>query len=484
MSRYLFAKKGQKGFVTIYMVFAFLTLIPMAGLAIDLSVLYNVKGKLQAACDAAAIGAGVQLQRSTSMSDPTSIANIKDATQRFFNANYNQGYWGSSAISYSSTPSEDVNTKVRTIVVTAAENVPMLFLRVVGVNNSQVAASATISVRFVTMEIVVDRSGSVQRGGADTSIKNALTTFVANASTSYLVDGRDEVGMFSFGATTEEDLPLATNFRSGSPKNISTAISGLPFNNNPTNTVDGLYYAYQRLKTQNETGALNVIVLLTDGRPSAFTATLNIQTNCTTKGNRTGVITANVGTAWPPLPPQSLGSGINIMGLFIATPSPISGSPLNCSSSDMCPVTSPSNTNCHYAADNTTLYQDIATFPGSDVHGNSLTGPVYQGEGQSLSDPRAVRYASFNAADNQATLIRQDTVIRPVLFVIGLNEPTGEPLDEDWLARVANDPGYKDSNGNSVVQAGQTNGMYFNVTASGLAAAFQEIASQILRLSH
>jgi hypothetical protein len=72
-----------------------------------------------------------------------------------------------------------------------------------------------------------------------------------------------------------------------------------------------------------------------------------------------------------------------------------------------------------------------------------------------------------------------------VLFVIGLNQPAsgGEPLDADWLARVANDPQYKDVNGNSVYQSGQTAGVYYNVSSSGLSGAFQDIASQILRLS-
>jgi hypothetical protein len=58
-----------------------------------------------------------------------------------------------------------------------------------------------------------------------------------------------------------------------------------------------------------------------------------------------------------------------------------------------------------------------------------------------------------------------------------------QPLDADWLARVANDPGYKNSLGNSVYQEGQTSGMYYNVTGSGLAGAFQDISSQILRLA-
>jgi hypothetical protein len=82
-----------------------------------------------------------------------------------------------------------------------------------------------------------------------------------------------------------------------------------------------------------------------------------------------------------------------------------------------------------------------------------------------------------------ATKIRQDTTIRPVIFAIGLNQPSGEQLDADWLARVANDPSYKDASGNNVYQSGQTVGGYYNVTASGLAGAFQSIAAQILRLA-
>jgi hypothetical protein len=82
-----------------------------------------------------------------------------------------------------------------------------------------------------------------------------------------------------------------------------------------------------------------------------------------------------------------------------------------------------------------------------------------------------------------AKTIRLDTAIRPVLFVIGLNESSGEPLDADWLGRVANDPNYKDTNGNPVFQAGQTAGMYINTNTAGLAGAFQTMASQILRLS-
>ena len=65
-------KRREKGFAIIYvaLIGAFV-LIPMAGLAIDFGVVYNVKARLQTACDAAAIGAGYLLHATTNLSNPT-----------------------------------------------------------------------------------------------------------------------------------------------------------------------------------------------------------------------------------------------------------------------------------------------------------------------------------------------------------------------------------------------------------------------------
>lgn len=480
----------RRGFVTIYVVLTSMVLIPVAGLAIDFSVLYHVKARLQAATDAAVIAAGYTLQRTTDMTDPTQIAAIKGVAQSFFNANFPPNYWGSTQAYYAATTA--VNTsQVRSIQVRVGYQVPMLLLRVLGITQSTVAAEATVNVRFVTMMIVVDRSGSVLRAGNATVIQNALTEFVANASTSVFVDNRDVVGMGSFGTNWNLDFAPVATFRSGTPS-ISTAISNIPFGNNATNTVEGLYRAYQQLKTLNNVGSLNVIVLLTDGRPSAATFTMNILGSCLVKGSKTGVITANVGQTWPPLPPTTEGgyqdsaSQIYEFGFFNPAFTRLGNVMSN---ADMDWVAN--STGCHYYADGgqaipgEDLYRDVSTFPTTDAYGNLTTGPIYMGEGQSTSDPRAIRYASFNAADNMATTIRTDTTLSPVLFVIGLNEPPagGEPLDADWLARVANDPSYRDSLGNPVFQTGQTPGAYYNVSASGLASAFQNIASQILRLA-
>jgi Flp pilus assembly protein TadG len=494
-------RNGRHGFVTVYMVLGMMVLIPMTGLAIDCSVLYNVKARLQAAVDAAALGAGAMLQSATNLNDPTLVAKIEDAAQRFFSANYPPGYWSSTQAYYSSTPSEDPNTKVRSIYVHAEEYVPMLFLRVLGISQSTVAAQATSSVRFVSLMIVVDRSGSVVRSpGSVQAIQNALTNFIVNTPNSnppgqsLFIDGRDEIGMITFGGAASLDFSPTVSFRSATPS-IATAINNIAWGNSGTNTAEGLYQGYSQLQNANNLGALNVIILLTDGRPSAFTVNMapDPSSPCLDKSVKPGFVSANVGLTWPPQPPQNWGGQQN-PGSFIwtfgfYTPYYSGGPPPIGPYGDM--VFVPNSNGCHYSSDPGQLIpgwdanQDFANFPSQDVHGNLTTGPVYQGEGQSMSDPRAIRYASFNAADNQATSIRTDTTIRPVMFVIGLNEPPsgGEPLDADWLARVANDPNYKDSNGNPVYQAGQTAGMYFNVTSSGLVGAFAQISSQILRLS-
>jgi Flp pilus assembly protein TadG len=499
--------RGQKGFAALYVLFASLVLIPVAGLAIDFSVLYNVKSRLQAAVDAAAISGGYLMQRSTNLSDPTQVASIQNTAQRYFNANFPSSYWGASPVSYSATPAQNGTSKVRTLTVQASETVPMLFMRVVGINTSTVAAQATVSVRYVNLMIVVDRSGSVLDEGANTTITSVLNQFVANSATSTFVDGRDVVGMVSFGGAWNLDFAPTTYFQSGTP-NIGTAINNIQWGNNGTNTADGLYQAWYQLRKLNQPGALNVILLLTDGRPSGFTGNFTSTTaQCKVSYPHGGVIQSFVsqptGTQnypyWPP--PTTSPSSCNGNCVFGIISSTFQG--VNETS-----YLDANSAGCAYASNIQNAPSDIPNIPSNagpidNVDGtipaytaasaSTLTG-YYPNPGTSTLDPQSVRYAAFNVADNIATLIRQDTVINPVLFVIGLtydNQIT-EPLDSDWLARLANDPTYTIQNsdsaagtvaGNPVYQAGQTSGWYYQSDQAGLLQAFQNVSSQILRLS-
>lgn len=253
MKRNRRTSRSQKGFAALYVLLSSMLLIPVAGLAIDFSVLYNVKGRLQAAVDAAAISAGYMLQRTTDLTDPTQVASIQNAAQRFFNANYPSNYWGSSQLSYSATPTQNSGTKVRTLNVQAVEAVPMLFMRAIGINNSKVAAQATVSIRYVNLMIVVDRSGSIGVEGVQGTIANVLTQFVATKATSIFVDGRDVVGMVSFGGSWNLDLAPTTTFQSGT-STVANAINNLAWGNSGTNTAEGLYQAWYQLRKLNQPG--------------------------------------------------------------------------------------------------------------------------------------------------------------------------------------------------------------------------------------
>jgi len=497
------SNEPQKGFAFIYVTLVgALLLLPMAGLAVDFGILYNIKARLQTAVDAAAIGAGYMLHATTNLQDPVQLAAIQTAAQAYFNANYPTHYFGSTVLAYNAAVASTNSGK--TITVTASATVPTLLLRVLGIQNSTVGALAVSNVKYIAMMIVVDRSGSVTNEGGAPIIKNALSTFVATASTSYLVDGVDTVGMISFGSSWKLDYSPSINFQTGSP-NIQTAITNIPFDANSfTNTAEGLFQAWTQLYQMNLPGSLNVIVLLTDGRPSAFTGgfTPISSSTCSNKSWRGGVLAAVVPVGsypyWPPPTSNYVG------GLF---PTQFVGVPETS-------YLAANSTNCYYGNPSNVWRDFNSTFP-------SLVGPVdrlnlnpaytnaagtgiptqtgYYGSpfppaspGTSMTSTRAVRYAAFNVADNMATLIRQDTTLKPMIFVIGLNYSgtLEEPLDADWLARVANDPNYvtvgSDSTvvaaGQSVYQNGQTPGMYCNSTTATLSACFGQVTSQLLRL--
>jgi Flp pilus assembly protein TadG len=485
---------NRKGFVAVYLAFSSFLLIPMAGLAIDFAVLYSVKARLQTAVDAAAVGSGSTLNRGSTMD----TAAVQDVAQRFFDANYPAGYFRTSFVSYNATPVQGA-LGVRTITVNASQHVPMLFLRVLGINQSTVAAMAQVTVRFVNMILVVDRSGSVFRAtfnGVNTRdiVDSDLHQFVDpsdGSASPYFSDGRDNIGMVTFGGSWRLDFPLSVNFQSGTP-HIGTAIDNIDWNtNNSTNTADGLFHAYRELEKLAQPGALNVIVMLTDGRPTAFSGTFPLRvptsgSTCTNKGSKVGFLFAPTG--WPP--PASGGTTEGVI------PSLFSGN--GHENSTLYVTTNTSSTGCAYASNLANLSSDITLIPATVAppEDNALNRTFlttratnsdlldFTGAGNSTVNQKAIRYSAFNVADNVATMIRTDTNISPVIFVIGLNNNNGEEaLDADWLARVANDKDYVNAGGNHVFQAGQTQGKYFDVNAGGIGDALRQIASEILRLT-
>ncbi len=322
--------------------------------------------------------------------------------------------------------------------------------------------------------VVVDRSGSVHRSGSAAAIQQALQNFVDAQSNGQRMfeEERDFIGMGSFANSWKLDFSPAAIFRSP----IAEAIRTIPFaRSGSTNTAEALYQAYEQLRILNETRSLNAILLLTDGRPSAFTAKFDLPSACELAAPKTGVIAATVAATWPPLPPSNSGDdGIYTIGLFQS----------KWTSYD---PTFVDGTDCHFSTDSgqpvpgASFSKDFSILPKTDAYGNSLFGPVYQLEDRSTANPRSVRFAAFNAADNMATKIRKDPVLRPVLFVVGLKQDPrgGEQLDSAWLARVANDPSYRNSTGKFIMQTDQLPGVYREGNIGSLSSVLQQIASDI-----
>jgi hypothetical protein len=323
--------------------------------------------------------------------------------------------------------------------------------------------------------IVVDRSGSVQRAHGGPEIQRALTEFLDAAPNGkpLLDETRDVIGLGSFGGSWKLDFPPATMFRSGA---LAQAIQKIPFEAAATNTSEALYRAYEQLRVLNRVNSVNVILLITDGRPNALSVTYGPNAACGWDQPRTGFIAATVGRAWPPLPPVTYGeNNIYTMGLF---KSEWTGWDL----------TLVEGAGCHYYIDASQpvpgafFYKDVSSFPETDAHGNSTIGPNPL-EYLDISSPRAIRFAALNAADNMATTIRSDRVLRPLIVVVGIHQPIiEESVDPAWLASVANDITFKDSSGKFVLRPQETPERYLDVSGK-LDTALKDAAAFIARVA-
>lgn len=307
---------GQRGSIIVMftMMMAFL-LIPMVGLAIDATMLYSVRAKLQSAVDGAALAAAESLSAGLTVAAQQSAAAL--TADEFIRANIvtaasagSGGYWGSynlndsnctgSTTTTAGTPSgtgtqityassgncvviyQDDTNKQRSVSLAAAVQVPLIFMRILGFSSGSVTARGTASRRDVVMVLVIDRSGSM--GTELTAVQAGATYFVNQFSA-----GRDKLGLVLMSGSSYVAYPPAdfatnpptgatgpdSNFKgSTSTPNMLTTISNIVSHSN-TGTAEALMLAYKELQAVNETGALNIIVLWTDGDPNGISADFN-----------------------------------------------------------------------------------------------------------------------------------------------------------------------------------------------------------------
>ncbi len=491
------SRRSERGATLI--VFTMLTamvIIPMIGLAIDASILYWTKAKLSAAVDAGALAAGRDLS-----ADPTTTA------QNYIYANLPQG-WLRTAYSPAPTVTVALDTPTvgtRRVTVAASVTVPLYFMRIFGQQSALVSASGVSSRRDTNIILVIDRSYSMQLAGACSTMIASAQSFVNN-----FANGRDTLSLISFSTTPYADFPPTQSFQPGLNTKLGTAVC-----NGYTNTAAALNLAYTQIRgIPSASSKLNVIVLFTDGVPDS------VQGDFQGDGTDTGTnIIKRVtdmrynwqSTSTTPISVLASGCGASthLTGIVVDTPGTTSPPPLNNQTGGVynpagVPITTNillpglvSNACGSFATNELKMRNDIAYLPARDALldpssslGNLLTGfrtatdgsdtyPTgnpYQGKLRSDS-PQSIMHASENAADAQAQTIRNDGTYKPIIYTIGLGGTSSQPIDDELLERIANDP--RSTNYDSSKAAGE----YIPCTAAGLASAFQQVASQILHLA-
>jgi Flp pilus assembly protein TadG len=467
----------------------------MVGLAIDGGILYILQAKLSQACDAAALAGGRNLNNGNDTT--TQTANAEATMTAFFNANFPSGTWNTQP------PQVTLNVQstglhTRTTTIDATVQAPLYFMRVIGVNFGTISAHGQASRKDVNLMLVLDRSNSMQTAGVCSQMVTQARTFV-----SQFTNGRDQVGLITFMSGSNLDYAPTVNFKTQTPS-LDTTLSTLVCGGN-TGSAQAISQAYVQLQAMSlvQPGALNVLVFFTDGQPNGLTFDFLLGANLNAQLPMKTQVDSRYGTGSGSYPstttyysmPKSNCVGVTATSGVMAMETYKSGAlatvgmlnPTTTSISSTSESTIGGTLNCNFTSSIVNMREDIAYMPTQDHWGNSTSG--YKGAelvpsgspyaGQIRVDTgTSLTTASTNAADNAANTLRNDALLKATVFTVGLGGTDVQPIDQDFLERIANDP--RASSYNTSQQTGQ---FAYASDINQLGSAFQAVASTILRLS-
>lgn len=557
-------KKREKG-ASLFIAIAALVwvVIPMLGLFIDLSILYSAKARLQAAVDGAALAAAraLNLGQSTAAQATAAQQNAVD----WFYANFPPGNWNTNntvmntgTVTVVDSPNQ---ANLRQVTVTATTTVPAWFMQWLGFSGTTLTLTGQASRRDVVAMLVLDRSGSMcsvnganpnPPCGANDGTPCASMISAAKNFTGAFAEGRDQIGMLTFADGYYLDSKPTTDFQSVLGYSNASGSSNGDIDKitcaGGTGTPAAMSMAYNQLYMVAEPGAMNLIMLETDGLPNTLvynfystpgtTATLALANGSGCKDNN-GKTVAGGGWKTAASVPSWLPSSINMnngsnpgfmanvpalaVGAFY-TADPSQGppyynilmfNPMDTSDSsgnnDSIYISGTAN-GCQFNNGSTTTYSDFQWLPSQDVFGNQVA-PSNEYQALALTNvngvmvnkltgdiatdwPNSTHPAALNATDNSAYNIRSNATLPAYVFTIGLGGNHGNPPDPILLQRMANDPNGDQFNNPPVYPAcsteptcvnypNQPQGQFiYSPTSAQLGQAFLAISSQILRLSH
>jgi Flp pilus assembly protein TadG len=497
-------KKQERGVTFLLATVSLMFIIPMIGLAIDVGFLYAIKSKLQGAVDGAALASARALSLGETLSAQTTSA--QNNAVNWFYANFPASYLNVATVTMTTTNvnvfTDPNNPQLRDVTVFASSVVNTMFMRWLGVNSVTVTAVGNASRRTVVAMLVLDRSGSM--GASCASLIASAKLFVGQ-----FAEGSDYIGALSFSDNYYLHSAPVQNFQqvlgyvndSGSAVGSGAGALDNITCNGGTGTPGAISLAYNQLYKMALPGALNVLLIETDGLPNTMlmnfwdstnsVAGIMNGSNCTDiqikKKNAGGFASASaVNNLWTTMPANWLGLGTAgsffpaITGLvtqpygqdpssgqyFLLTLDPYSAqeggyTPPNFNVSQV--VKAPG---CYFYTDNQgqnpayeqsppDAWSDIAWFPATDVFGNALnpstgaykSGVTMTGTHVVANNWTVYKAGVYNAVDNMGYRARTNmglsanSGIGPVtIFTIGLGGNPGDGPDPILLQRLANDP--------------------------------------------
>jgi len=547
-------RRRQKGTSLLLATASLVFIIPMIGLFVDVGILYAVKSRLQASVDGAALAAARALNLGADTASQAGTA--KQNAVNWFYANFPAGNWGTTntqmGTSNVSVGDDPNNAHVRIVGVTATTSVPTWFMKFFNVNSTTLTASGNASRRDVVAMIVLDRSGSMCSINGAVPLPNCNVTNnttpcsamvkAAKIFTGQFAAGRDRIGMISFADGTYLHSSPSTDFQttlgySNDAGSGAGAIDTIDCNGG-TGTAGAVSLAYNELYKQSLPGALNFIMLETDGLPNTLVynwwdgaaAGISAGSLCQDAANHTkaggGWTTSASMRHWTTgYSMNTNGTGYmadipagSIVSYYTTDPSQGAGfivlfNPWQTSASgtnNSIQISNTTNNNalgCQFNANITGTYSDFAWLPGTDVYGNSvspatnpyktitMSGGHIPLTGTIATDWTNAHGGALNATDNAAYRARTNATLPAYMFVIGLGGNSGNPPDAILLQRMANDPNADRFNTPAAYQPcasevgcvtypSQPQGTFiYSPDSTQLGQAFLSISSQILRLS-
>lgn len=266
------AAYNQKGQILIVFAVSIIVLLGLVGLSIDVGIAYSVRAKLNAAVDAASIAASRAV--ATGETEAARRQNAIRAGQRFFYANFPDGYLGAIPDEPTITVEYASNGVWRTEVEASAD-MELYFFKLFGHETMTVAAMGEAIRRDLDLILVIDTSGSldypVSPRGTFQKVKDAAVSFVDRFIGG---SGGDRLGLIAFsgGASLEAEINK-TSVRGFDKDSVINKINSLSVGG-PTAGAEAMRIAQQEIDAVPSAirSSLRVVVFFSDGAPNMVAA--------------------------------------------------------------------------------------------------------------------------------------------------------------------------------------------------------------------